>query len=85
MSAYAAYEQGFLPTSGGMDDQPALFFPIVSTIKAAVSAEADLAKATDKGRDKIVQQSAPGKGKKPGSVSLLNGPTKEDAPGFRRL
>jgi hypothetical protein len=86
MSAYNAYDKGYLPTSGGLDQQPALFHPIMSVIQSSISDETGYKKATGKGRDKAVQQSIASKpGKKPGSVSLLNGPKNEDTPGFRRL
>jgi hypothetical protein len=42
--AYSSYEKGFLPVQGGLDDQPALFQPIMATVASALDDERDLAK-----------------------------------------
>jgi hypothetical protein len=75
-TTYSAYEKGFLPSQGGIDDQPALLVPIMATISSALDDEREL-KQANKGRtDQAVAQSQGGKAK---PVSVLNGPSPDFA------
>ncbi len=66
IGTYNAYDKGFLPARGAMDDQPALFEPIMATMSSAISLEDELAKAkTDRNRP----QQAP-EGTKPGYAAI---------------
>lgn len=79
MTTYGAYEKGFLPAYGGLDDQPAMFMPIMASISSALDDERELEKQTKQDRDAMVAQSQGHQTGKP--VSLLNGPQ----PGFAPL
>lgn len=70
ITAYNAYEKGFLPSPGGTDAQPALFEPIMASISSAIHAEEDYEREEGKRRDKLVEQSktAGNAGSKPMSV-----------------
>lgn len=39
---YNAYEKGFLPGNGGIDQQPTLLVPLMATISSAISDEDEL-------------------------------------------
>lgn len=68
MTAYAAYDKGFLPVHGGTDDQPALFIPIVLTISSAINDEQSL---EDDKRKKHVSATRPqDKGAPPGYAKI---------------
>lgn len=48
MQGYAAYDKGYLPVSGGTDDQPALFMPTMITISSAINEERELEDAANR-------------------------------------
>jgi hypothetical protein len=60
---YNAYEKGFLPSSGGIDDQPYLLVPLMATISSAMNEEDDLERQLSAKRRKMAKNSqAPGNG-----------------------
>lgn len=42
ITAYVGYEKGYLPHTGGLDDQPALFSPTMAIISSAMKDEDDI-------------------------------------------
>lgn len=67
--AYNAYEKGFLPGPGGIDNQPQLFVPIMATISSAIHDEDDLERNTSEKRKTMVASSRGSQGPQ----SVLNG------------
>lgn len=60
---YNAYEKGFLPGPGGIDNQPYLLVPLMATISSAMNDEDDLERQLSDKRRKMVRDSqAPGSG-----------------------
>ena len=57
ITAYGAYDKGFLPAPGGTDAQPNLFEPSMASIASALSAEEDFEREAGKRRDKLVTHS----------------------------
>lgn len=72
MTTYGAYEKGFLPAYGGLDDQPAMFMPIMASISSALEDEREFEKQTKQSRDNMVSRTQDQQSGKP--VSLLNTP-----------
>lgn len=66
VNAYSAYEKGYLPVTGGLDEQPALFQPMMTTIASALQDEDDFEKAE---RDRIGKM-AGARGSKPGHAYI---------------
>jgi hypothetical protein len=44
MNTYSAFDKGYLPHSGGTDEQPAMFLPIMLGISSAIQKEQDYKK-----------------------------------------
>lgn len=74
---YNAYEKGFLPGSGGIDDQPHLLVPLMATISSAISDEDELERQQAQRKKTMVNQS---KGKGRPQSALHGGPTPGYAP-----
>jgi hypothetical protein len=70
VTTYNAYEKGFLPNVGGIDDQPSLLVPIMAIMTSAIHDEEELDRLT-KDRTPV---NVPSSGNKQGRTSLLNGP-----------
>ena len=60
MMAYNGFEKGLLPSQGGLDDQPALFQPIMAIISSALEDERNLEEEKRKKQDALVQKSRQG-------------------------
>jgi hypothetical protein len=50
VTAYNAYEKGFLPEAGGMDDQPAKFPVLMQLMQNAVNTVMEIKAERDKGK-----------------------------------
>lgn len=75
---YNAYEKGFLPSAGGIDDQPHLLVPLMATISSAISDEDELEREQAQRKKTMATQSKMPKGN-PKSV-LHGGATPGYAP-----
>lgn len=74
---YNAYEKGFLPGAGGIDDQPYLLVPLMATISSAISDEDELERLQAQRKKTMANQSKNnGKGKQ----SILHGSNPGYAP-----
>lgn len=71
ITTYSSYDKGFLPSQGGIDDQPTMLVPLMATISSALEEERELKRTNKGGTDKAIAQSNGAKGEK---VSILNGP-----------
>lgn len=57
ITTYKAYDKGFLPAKGGLDDQPALFLPTMQVISSAINAEQELEREKSKKRQSMIERS----------------------------
>lgn len=70
---YNAYEKGFLPGAGGIDDQPHLLVPLMVTISSAISDEDDLERMQSQKKKSMASQSRQGNAKQSGTQGNSTG------------
>ena len=54
---YAAFQNGILPCSGGLDQQPAKFMPLMAILQSAYNAETSFSKVEQDREEALVAES----------------------------